>query len=625
MSADALRLIPLALVAAILASAVAVVLLDLIGFVTNLVYFGRVDVRLVSPVGNQLGWLSVIVPIAGGVIVGLMARYGSERIRGHGIPEAMEAILIGGSKVDSKVAFLKPTSSAIAIGTGGPFGAEGPIIMTGGALGSLVAQLFRLSAAERKILLVAGACAGMTAVFASPVAATLLGVELLLFEWKPRSLVPVAAACALAEGLRLLLVDAGMIAAAPLFPVPAHAPLDPAALGGALVVGLVCGGIAWLLTIFVYGAEDGFHAVFTKRRLQVHWMWWPAIGGLVIGLGGLIEPRALGVGYDSIRAELAGQIAFDGLLAIFVVKLIIWAVGLGSGTSGGVIAPVLLMGGAIGGLLAPILPIGAAGPGAAVALWCLLGMAATLGGVYGTPFTGIVFALELTRDLDALPGLLIACVASYAVSVLVLKRSILTEKIARRGFHVMREYVVDPLDALFVRDVMATNVLTVEATRSAAELSALLATHSGPRRQTLYPVLHDGRFVGVVSRSEVAAAVDDPSSGATVGDLMRSEIAVVYPDETLHAVAERMSELRLGAMPVIARGPDHELRGLVSQFDLFRARDRLLEEERHREQVLRVRFLPPLGGLRRFMGSEGRPSPEAGDPDETPSGPAGGR
>ncbi|MGH2466355.1 MAG: chloride channel protein, partial [Candidatus Limnocylindrales bacterium] len=345
----------------------------------------------------------------------------------------------------------------------------------------------------------------------------------------------------------------------------------------------------------------------------IHWMWWPAIGGLIVGLGGLIDPRTLGVGYDSIRAELAGQIAVEGLITLFIVKLAIWALALGSGTSGGILAPLLLMGGAVGGLMAPFLP------GGSLAIFCLIGMAAALAGVTRSPFTGVIFAFELTYDVNSLLPLLIACTAAHAVSVLVLKRSILTEKVARRGFHVMREYAVDPLDALFVRDVMATNVLTVEATRSGAELSALLATRSGPRRQTLYPVLHDGRFVGVVSRSEVAAAVDDPSSGAIVGDLMRSDIAVVYPDETLHAVAERMSELRLGAMPVIARGPDHELRGMVSQFDLFRARDRLLDEERHREQVLRIRFLPPLGGLRRFMGSEDRPTAEAKarDPDET--------
>ncbi|HEX5467070.1 MAG TPA: chloride channel protein [Candidatus Limnocylindrales bacterium] len=604
-----LKLLPLAIVIGVLGMAIGLILLDLIGFFTNLLYYGTLNVALVSPAHMTLGWLSVLIPIGGGLAVGLMARYGSEQIRGHGIPEAMEVILVGGSNVQPRLAVLKPISSAISIGTGGPFGAEGPIILTGGAFGSLVAQFFHLSAAERKTLLVAGAAAGMTAVFGTPVASVLFSVELLLFEWKPRSLVPVAAASAVAMVIRLPLADAGLVAAAPLFPVPAHALLPATGLLSALIIGIVGGIVAWLLTICVYGAEDGFRAFF--GRLGIHWMWWPAIGGLIVGLGGLIDPRTLGVGYDSIRAELAGQIAVEGLITLFVIKLAIWALALGSGTSGGILAPLLLMGGAVGGLMAPFLP------GGSLAIFCLIGMAAALAGVTRSPFTGVIFAFELTYDVNALLPLLIACTAAHAISVLVLKRSILTEKVARRGFHVMREYSVDPLEALFVRDVMTTNVLTVEATRSARELAALLATGTGHRRQRLYPVLHEGRFVGVVSRSELNESAEDAASTATVGDLMRSDVAVAFPDETLHAVAERMSELRLSSLPVIARGPDPDLRGLVSQFELFRARDRLLDEERHREQVLRVRFLPPLGGLRRFMGpTPATPPKEGGPPPE---------
>ena len=296
-----LRLVPLALVASALATITAVVLLDMIGLVTNLGYYGRVDVSLVQPPTSGLGLGSVLIPVGGGLVIGLLARYGSERIRGHGIPEAMESILVGGSKVQPRLALLKPISSAISIGTGGPFGAEGPIIMTGGAIGSLIGQLEHLSAAERKTLLVAGAAAGMTAVFGTPLAAVLLGTELLLFEWRPRSLLPVAAAAALAAAIRFPLADHGLLAAVPLFPVPAHLPLGDAGLAGALGLGLVGGLVAWALTACVYGAEDLF------KRLPVHWMWWPAIGGLAVGLGGLIDPRALGVGYDSLRAELAGD------------------------------------------------------------------------------------------------------------------------------------------------------------------------------------------------------------------------------------------------------------------------------------------------------------------------------
>jgi H+/Cl- antiporter ClcA len=288
MTPDALKLVPLAVVIGIIGMAIGLILLDLIGFFTNLLYYGRLSLDLVSPAHMTLGWVSILIPVAGGLVVGLMARYGSEQIRGHGIPEAMEVILVGGSNVQPRLAVLKPISSAVSIGTGGPFGAEGPIILTGGAFGSLIAQLFHLSAAERKTLLVAGAAAGMTAVFGTPVASVLFSVELLLFEWKPRSLVPVAAASAVAMVLRIPLAQAGLVAAAPLFPVPPHDILPLAGLGSALIVGIVGGFVAWLLTVAVYGAEDGFKLVF--NRLRIHWMWWPAIGACWSGSAGSSIP-----------------------------------------------------------------------------------------------------------------------------------------------------------------------------------------------------------------------------------------------------------------------------------------------------------------------------------------------
>ena len=616
---DQLRLIPLALVIGVVATVIALVLLDMIGLLTNLLYYGRLDVHLVSPAQNQLGWFAVPIPVIGGLVIGVMARYGSERIRGHGIPEAMETILVGGSKVEPKLAILKPISSAISIGSGGPFGAEGPIILTGGAFGSLIAQFFHLSAAERKTLLVAGACAGMTAVFATPIAATLLGVELLLFEWKPRSLIPVAAASALAAALRISLANGGFVQAAPLFPVPAHASLGDLGLMSALVVGIVCGLVAWLLTVCVYGAEDGFIAVF--RRLHLHWMWWPAIGGLAIGIGGVIDPRALGVGYDSIRAELNGQIAAEGLLLLFGVKLAIWSLGLGSGTSGGILAPLLLMGGAVGGLMAPFLPGGPGDPATNLAVWCLIGMAGALAGVTRSPFTGVVFALELTRDQDALLPLLIACVAAYAISILVLRRSILTEKVARRGFHVMREYAVEPLEALFVRDVMTTNVLTVDADRPAAELAAQLRSGPEQRRQRLYPVLgRDDGLMGVVGRRDVESLSGPPDAGPLISEVMRHDVVVAYPDETLRSAADRMSHRHVGVLPVVDRSEPHRLLGLVTQFDLLRARDRLMTEERNRERVLRVRPVPRLPWrLTRSVpgiGALSEPPGEAAEPED---------
>src|SRR5438552_11831003 len=311
------RVIPVAGLAVgigVFAAYVAALLLALIGLCTNLFFFQRIDTTLVSPAGHHLGAAVVLVPIGGALVIGVMARYGSERIRGHGIPEAIEAILIHGSRVEPKVALLKPLSSAISIGSGGPFGAEGPIIMTGGAFGSMIAQLFHLTSAERKTLLVAGAAGGMSATFASPVAAVLLAVELLLFEWKPRSLIPVAMASAVAAVVRRYILGFG-----PLFPAPAH-PLfiGPEGLLGCALIGILAGALSALLTLSVYAAEDAF------QKLPIHWMWWPAIGGLAIGLGGLIFPQALGVGYDTIGALLQGSATTKVILGVLLVKWFIW-------------------------------------------------------------------------------------------------------------------------------------------------------------------------------------------------------------------------------------------------------------------------------------------------------------
>jgi CBS domain-containing protein len=370
--------------------------------------------------------------------------------------------------------------------------------------------------------------------------------------------------------------------------MPAHPELGLGALGGALVVGLAGGLLAWLLTTCVYGSEDLF------QRLPVHWMWWPAVGGLVVGIGGLIDPRALGVGYDSIAAMLQGSLAIQALVSLLVVKLVIWSVALGSGTSGGILAPLLIIGGALGGILAPLMPEGSSG------IWALICMAATLAGVTRSPFTSVVFAVELTHEQGLLLPLFLACICAYAVSVLVLRRSILTEKVARRGFHVMREYAVDPLEALFARDVMATGVLTLEPSRPVDGLGAALEDRPGPSRQRLFPVVADDhRLVGVVGRREITRAMSDPSlARPTVRDIMRPA-EVVFGDETLRTVADRMTTTGLWVMPVIDRSDAHQLLGLVAQRDLSRARERLLVEERHRERVLRLRPVPSGRLLRR--------------------------
>lgn len=423
-----------------LAAGAAWCLLRLIGLVTNLVFYQRWAVDLVAPGSHpHPWWLLLGAPVAGGLVVGVMARLGSEKIRGHGMPEAIEAILTQGSRVEPKVAILKPISAAISIGTGGPFGAEGPIIMTGGALGSILAQHLHLTADERKILLVSGAAGGMAATFNSPLASILLAVELLLFEWRPRSLIPVSAAVVVATVVRQFILGGD-----PVFPVDvAHlSRVDWKIDVLALVIGACGAVVAIAATRLVYLAEDAF------SRLPIHWMWWPAIGGLVIGAGGLIEPRALGVGYDVIDALLTGRATLSLIVGILIVKTAIWSLSLGSGTSGGVLAPVFMIGGALGALVGQGLP--QVFPG----FWAILGLAAVVGGVMRSPLTGIVFTLELTHAWPALLPLIVASTTAYAASVMMLDRSVLTEKIARRGLHLTRDYTTDPLEAFFVADVM---------------------------------------------------------------------------------------------------------------------------------------------------------------------------
>ena len=566
----------LAIVIGAVSAFVALALLRLIGLFTNLFYFGRWSTAMVSPAGNHLGWLSVLVPVAGALIIGVMARYGSERIRGHGIPEAIEAILMNGSRVEPKVALLKPISSAISIGSGGPFGAEGPIIMTGGAFGSMIAQLFNLTSAERKTLLVAGAAGGMSATFASPVAAVLLAVELLLFEWKPRSLIPVALASAVADVLRRYLLGFG-----PLFPVPEH-PLfiGPKALLACVLVGLLAGILSALLTLSVYAAEDFF------QRIPIHWMWWPAIGGLVIGLGGLIFPQALGVGYDTIGNLLQGSVTTKVILGVLLVKWFIWAVSLGSGTSGGVLAPLLMMGGALGGLEAMFLPNEGAG------FWPLISMGAILGGTMRSPFTSIVFAFELTHDANVFLPLLVGSVIAHAFTVLTLKRSILTEKVARRGYHLSREYSIDPLELLFAREVMRSKIAALSGASTLREVQfSLRADHR--QKQRLLPVVDsEGRLAGVVTRGLVSEEIEHGGEAALnkcLSELARMSVVVAYPDEPLRVVVHRMAEKGVTRLPVVERA-SQKLLGLISLDDLLKARSRHLEEERHREQTLRFPF-----------------------------------
>jgi H+/Cl- antiporter ClcA/CBS domain-containing protein len=586
------RMVFLALIAIVLgvvATYVAFALLQLITLFTNVFYFQRLAFTPVSPASHTLGVASVAVPIAGALIIGVMARYGSERIRGHGIPEALEAILTRGSRIEPRVALLKPVSSAISIGSGGPFGAEGPIIMTGGAVGSLVAQLFKLSSAERKTLLVAGAAAGMSATFASPVAAILLAVELLLFEWKPRSFVPVALASATAAAARTFVIGPG-----PLFPMAEHAGFAGVdALVCCALAGLAAGGFSGLLTLAVYTFEDLF------KRLPIHWMWWPAIGGLVIGLGGLVSPHALGVGYDVIGGVLHQSYAARAILVLVLVKGLIWSVSLGSGTSGGVLAPLLMMGGALGGLESLVFP------DAGVGFWPLVGMGAILGGTMRSPLTGVVFAVELTHDMNMLLPLVVAVTVAHAFTVLTLRRSILTEKVARRGFHVSREYAIDELEILFVRDVMRSDIVVLPADEPLREALALVEPERHERSQHLYPILDgDASLVGAATFAELSAWAKDPARLARpLREIATARPPTILTNATLRSAVAQMAERGVTRLLAVNPANARHVVGKIALHDLLKARARHLEDEQRRERILPFEYLLPTW-LR-----PGRPAP----------------
>lgn len=563
-NARLIRLSGFAIVIGVLSTAGAALLLAAIRLFTNIFFFQTISLAARSPADHHLGLFVIAVPAVGGLVVGVMARYGSEKIRGHGIPEAIEAILFGKSRMSPKVAILKPLSSGIAIGSGGPFGAEGPIIMTGGATASLLAQAFHLTAAERKALLVAGACAGMTAVFGTPLAAVLLAVELLLFELRPRSLLPVALSCAVAGFLRPVWAPAG-----PLFPLDTPAPTLIATLS-CCVAGLASGALSALMTTLLYRVEDWF------ARLPFHWMWWPALGGVIVGLGGVLQPRALGVGYDVIGDLLQHHLILSVALSLVAVKLIIWIVALGSGTSGGVLAPLLMIGAGLGSILSPWLP------GGTPQLWALVCMAAILGGTMRAPLTAVVFAFGLTHDVNAFLPTILSCIVAYGFTVVVMPRSILTEKIARRGRHVFREYGVDPLERHFIDEVMTKTVIAISSKDHAADV--LRNYFDAKQRHRAYPVVDDGRLIGMIDRATANCIADakNPSISALCSDPITP---FALPNETCRAVALRMASLGLERLPVVDDSVLLQVVGMVSRSDLLKPARIVHDEEVHRERA----------------------------------------
>jgi H+/Cl- antiporter ClcA len=540
-------------------------LIRLIAVATNLFWFARLSANSVEITDAHLGLLTVAIPVIGGLLIGLMARFGSEKIKGHGIPEAIEAILYGESRLSLKVALLKPLSSAISIGSGGPFGAEGPIIMTGGAIGSLFAQRFRLSAAERKTLLVAGAAAGMTGIFGTPLASILLAVEVLLFEWKPRSFVPVVTAVLVSFACRPALLGSGA-----LFPFPAIALDWWQAATGSLATGILAGLEAALLSVALYKVEDIFH------RLPIHWFWWPALGGVVVGLGGLIDAHVLGAGYSNIQSLLDGSMTLRVVLALLVVKAVVWLIALGSGTSGGVLAPLLILGGALGVALGQFLP----GPSG---FWAMAGMAGIMSGAMRAPLTGAFFAVEVTGHFADLPAMTAASVGAYAVSVLIMRRSILTEKIARRGRHILQEYTVDPLDFLQAEQVMTRDPETLPGDMPIRDVVAYFADQATHRS---YPVVaKDDRLLGLVSRSDALrwqverSLLDTPLAD----ELSDASQPMAYRHSPIGEVADLMVETGIGRVPIV--DPDTgRVVGILSRHDLLKARGERRRAEFHRER-----------------------------------------
>ncbi|MEO8404259.1 MAG: chloride channel protein [Chitinophagaceae bacterium] len=543
---------------AIAVSFIARLLVWLISVVTNLFFYGHLSAANTSPAGNELGWLVIFIPVIGGIIVGFMALYGSKAIRGHGIPEAMEQILVNKSRIKPTVTYLKPLASAIAIGTGGPFGAEGPIIATGGALGSTIGQVLRITHSERKVLLAVGATAGMSAIFGSPIAAIFLAIELLLFEFSPRSIIPVAIACITgAAGHHFLFEKGPVFAMATVIQSPSNY-----ALLGYSVIGLIIGVLSVLVTKSVYWIEDCF------EKLPIHWMWWPAIGGLCVGVIGYFAPHTLGVGYDNIAQLLSGNAPLKLVISLCLLKFLSWALALGSGTSGGTLAPLLTIGGACGALggyamqsLFPELDV-------SISLAALIGMSAMFSGASRALLTSIVFAMETTSQANALLPLLAACTSSYIVSFLLMKNTIMTEKIVRRGVKTPTSFEPDMLKKIPVSEAIPDNKILLNEEMAIDELKTRMKKGAGQGDNHFVVVNNQEQYKGIINVIDVFNTAEAPEK--PISRLIINRDSFIYPDNTLREAMERMSTDNTDILPVISRGPKSSVIGVVSYRDLIK-------------------------------------------------------
>ena len=556
----------LAILGAFGAGFIAIALMRLIGLITNISFFGQLSTSFASPAGNHLGLWVIAIPVLGGIIVGIMARYGSPQIRGHGIPEAMEQVLFNQSRISPRLTILKPVSAAIAIGTGGPFGAEGPIIATGGALGSLIGQLVKVTADERKILLAAGAAAGMAATFGSPVSAVLLAIELLLFEYRARSLVPVALAAATATAVRI-----AFMGSAPIFPMENIVEPSGRALAAYIVLGAVVGFFSVYVTRAVYVLEDGFD------KLPVHWMWWPAIGAVVVGVIGFFSPHTMGVGYDNIEHIVAGNIVGTALLSLVILKFVSWAVALASGTSGGTLAPLFTIGGGLGSLLGAAIIAVAPSLGVDIRIAALVGMAAIFAGASRAMLTSVVFAFETTRQPIGLLPLLGGCATAYLVSLLLMKHTIMTEKLARRGTRIDSEYSVDYLSQLLVRDIATPDIVVLRGEDAVEDVRDWMASRDPKSLHQGFPVVDDDdNLLGVVTRRNLLNL--DLDIQCKVKELITRPPVVIYDTNTAREAADHMVREQVGRLPVVTRAAPRRVIGLVTRSDLLTAHARRLDD-----------------------------------------------
>jgi chloride channel protein, CIC family len=567
----------------LLAGLIAFVLYKLIGLFTNIFFYHRFVADFTSAQHNQLGLWVIPIPVIGGIIVGFMAKYGTSKIKGHGIPEAMEAVMVNRSRIEPRVAILKPISAAIAIGTGGPFGAEGPIIQTGGAVGSLVGQAFHTTASERKVLLACGAAAGMSATFNTPIAGVILAIELLLFEFKARSFIPLVIASTLATAVHMQLLGAG-----PMFKVTAMDFGIPHALPFYLLLGLVCGLAAVGFSKLLYWTEDQF------EKLPIDELWWPAIGALGLGIIGYFVPRVLGVGYDTIGDILNANLAWKLLLVVMVAKAAALVISLGSGTSGGLLAPMFMSSAAMGGVFAMgvdrIYPAANLSAGA----FALVAMGAVFGAASRATFSFIIFAFEITRDYNSvLPLMLVSVIADGIAMWLMPRASIMTEKLARRGLHIHQEYEADILQQVRVSETMDQDVPKLPADMKVSELSDLIARRDPEisRHQGMVILDTDGNLAGVITRGDVMRALDADSTGAsTVLDAGTRDVVVTYPDEMLHDASAKMLRNDIGRLPVVDRKDPRKVLGYLGRPGIMAARLRRLDEEHVREPGWIKRF-----------------------------------